>query len=71
MTQSFNYLIPVRVFMENGGNIMTQEIITSHNLFDEKFKVETREKNTLNLVNEDKKIKSHVDCCWVIAKVLL
>jgi len=71
MSQTFNYLIPARVFMENGGNIMSQEIVTSHNLFDVKFKIETREKNTLYLNSGNEKVKSHIDFCWVIAKVLL
>lgn len=71
MVQTFDYLVPVRAFIENGGNIMSQEIVTSCNLNDEKYKIETRERNTLYLNSGNKKVKSHVDFCWVIAKVLI
>jgi hypothetical protein len=70
MKNTFDYLIPARDFINNGGNIMKKQIVTSYNMFDVKYGVETFEKRTiLFLKNGEKTVRTHIDLCWVVAKV--
>lgn len=72
MKNTFDYLIPARDFISNGGNIMNKKIVTSYNINDGKFDVEKFESRTiLYLKNGEKKIRSHIDLCWVVSKVFI
>lgn len=72
MAETFDYLVPARDFITNGGNIMKKQIVTSFNLNDRKFDVETFEKRTvLHLKSGEKTVRTHIDLCWVVAKVIV
>lgn len=70
MTETFDYLVPARDFIFNGGNIMKKQIVTSYNINDLRFNVERLEnRKVLYLKNDEKTIRTHIDLCWVVAKV--
>lgn len=72
MSQTFDFLVPARVFFENGGSLFNKDIVTSCNLNSEKYRVETFEKKTVLMLKKGEEvIKTHIDLCWVISKVLI
>lgn len=70
---TFNYPIPPRLFIKNGGNIIKCKVVLADNFLSESFTVIRREENALYLqdnINIDKEIKTHLDTCWVLAEIL-
>ncbi len=71
MSDTFQFMVPARVFMAYGGNIMQRDIVTEHNMTATRHRVQTIEgdRTILNLKSEKGLIKTHVDMCWVMADV--
>jgi len=67
----FNYTIPLRAFLENGGNLNAVQIVLTDSLLSQKYQLVTRNKNALTIKNAvtGEETRSHVDVCWVIVKV--
>lgn len=65
---TFNYPVPARKFLNNGGNIMQMPILLSNDANAETHVIVKRENNLLYLAIGE---KIHIDMCWVLAKVVI
>jgi hypothetical protein len=72
---TFIYEIPARDFIKNGGNILKSIVFTHRGDFKAGFNVLSREGENgviLNLQNTSgDACKTHIDLCWVAAKILI
>lgn len=68
---TFEFPIPARTFIANGGNIMQKDIVTECNTKSTRHRIQTIEgdRTILNLTSEKGLIKTHIDMCWVIANI--
>lgn len=70
---TFNYPIPPRLFIKNGGNIIKSKVVLAEDVSSEIFTVIRRDESTLYLQDNNsagKEIKTHLDMCWVLAEIL-
>lgn len=70
---TFNYFIPTRTFMENGGNIIQATVLTEANINAPRHSVVTRTDNSITIapLAGGDNLKTHIDLCWVMVQVLM
>jgi hypothetical protein len=70
--KTFTHPISVRLFLLNGGNVMTRKIVLSNDVMSELFTIKTRDGNKLLLTNSHGDlIPIHIDMCWVLVEILI
>jgi hypothetical protein len=71
---TFNYPVPTKLYVKNGGNIMRSIIVKHNGPNAERFKVLNKESENVIIVESletGEQSRCHFDMCWVLAKVLV
>jgi hypothetical protein len=68
---TFKHVMPLRSFMENGGDFMKSRISLTSTLNNDTYAVVKREGSTLELENNiGIRSNAHVENCWVVVEVI-
>ena len=68
---TFKHVMPLRSFMENGGDFMKSRISLTSTLNNDTYAVVKREGSTLELENNiGIQSKAHMENCWVVVEVI-
>lgn len=71
--KTFKHIIPARIFEQNGGNLIKNEVVLSNDLMSSKYTILTRDKNLLTIQSKDSAhiTKIHLDMCWTVVNIVI